>query len=575
MINTDKEICRAIASLLVSYGVEDVVLCPGSRNVPLVMAVSRHPLLNHTVVIDERNAAFYALGVASVTRRPTAVVCTSGTAMLNCLPALAEALYRHVPVVLISADRPLHRVNQDDSQTITQAGAAGAVVKMSVVVSDDCDSATKRMYMRRLNEALMCATSLPTGPVHINVHLDVPLNGETNVADDEYFPRIKRLLPTETFATAVIRDLAAELLPPKRVAVFCGFMPPDGRLNRALARLVSLPNVVVLADAQANVHARGVIGNIDALVAALTPQEKEAMAPDYVLSIGGAPLSALLKDWLRKLPNVKHWYIGDESRLIDCYDHIDLQVFSDAAQFCTLLSGSMAVAHKKSIASNEGRCYARLWEQISNRCADICSESVEDMPWCDFKAMSMLVPLLSSKTNLQVSNGLAIRYLQTTNYSHLHRIDGNRGVSGIDGSTSTAIGAAVAYNGGNTVLITGDMSAQYDMGALAMNDIPADFRMVVLDNNGGEIFRAIANTRNVAECGECLSVRTRFPLETLAKAYNFIFVNVENQQDLMRAAVMINSKHTHPVLVRIASASGVSAEQYRILFHRLKHSHKK
>jgi 2-succinyl-5-enolpyruvyl-6-hydroxy-3-cyclohexene-1-carboxylate synthase len=165
-----------LATLLASHGVKRAVLSPGSRNVPLLVAVSKEPSIETEVVVDERSAAFMALGMASISGCPVALVCTSGTALLNYAPAVAEAYYRHIPLVVVSADRPHCWIDQDDSQTIRQQGALASIVKASYDISADAVTPDDDWYANRvINDALINATTGCKGPVHINMQINEPL----------------------------------------------------------------------------------------------------------------------------------------------------------------------------------------------------------------------------------------------------------------------------------------------------------------------------------------------------------------------------------------------------------------
>ena len=173
MDNTSKTVCRHLAHLIAAHGVSCVFASPGSRNAPAIIAAAREPGLKVTSVVDERCAAFMALGYASVSGEPVALICTSGTALLNYAPAVAEAFYRKVPLIVITADRPAEWIDQDDSQTLRQPGALSAFVKVTCDITDRTDDLTHAI--RQINDAMLMATTGRRAPVHINLRLDEPL----------------------------------------------------------------------------------------------------------------------------------------------------------------------------------------------------------------------------------------------------------------------------------------------------------------------------------------------------------------------------------------------------------------
>ena len=557
MENTDKTICRMTSWLLSQWGVRDAVLCPGSRNVPLIMAISRNGDIRQRTVVDERSAAFAALGLAVQTQRPVAVVCTSGTAVLDMAPAVAEAFYRHVPLIVISADRPERWIDQADSQTIRQPGALANIVKTTVDLRDDDSRDNLQFANRKLNDALWQANSGSKGTVHINIQLDVPLTRQTTVSDDESFGRITVECPAPVMTTAQARALGSLLAPPAKVLVVCGGMEPDQRVSRALGRLAAIPNVVVMAEAQANVHAPGVINDIDAALSGIVNGERAAaLAPDCLITVGGALVSRFIKPWLRGRAGVRHWQVGLSDRAEDTFLNLERRIMMPADHFLPQLASAMQI-YKNSAESD----YARRWRDIAYNVQATRQAAVQTMPFCDLYAVLTLLNSVPARWNVQLSNGMSIRYAQSADTQRLHRVDCNRGVSGIDGSTSTAVGAAWGY-GDTTLLVTGDMSAQYDIGALGMPGIPASFRMAVLSNGGGNIFRYLKPIAALPECEPCMAAGTELPLKTLAEAYGFTYLEATDKDSLAKALTLFTKPSDRPMILNIITDGQLSADVY-------------
>lgn len=224
--DTDKTFCRILFDVMLGKGVRDVVCSPGSRNAPLLIAAASREELHKHVVVDERSAAFMALGMACVSRRPVALVCTSGTALLNYAPAVAEAFYQSVPLIVLTADRPEQWIDQDDSQTLRQFEAFSNYVKKSYEIPSwgDEDRELQWYVNRIMNDAMIEATSRRQGPVHVNVRLGEPLGRKTrNPLPSQ---RIIDMLTSDTIANReVVKELAAEVAGSK-VMFVAGFMPP-------------------------------------------------------------------------------------------------------------------------------------------------------------------------------------------------------------------------------------------------------------------------------------------------------------------------------------------------------------
>lgn len=552
MQTTDKTFCRELIDLLARHGVTDAVLSPGSRNTPLIMAVARDPRISYQVVVDERSAAFIALGMSVQSGRPVALVCTSGTAMLNYAPAVAEAFYREVPLIVITADRPCEWIDQDDSQTIRQAGALGNIVRHSVDIPVETGSATQLWMMNRLvNDALIAAVRGPKGPVHINMQLDVPLSAVTDAGADARLVSVVTAPPLLPVAEA--RSLASELAPPCRVMVIAGFHSPDQKLSRAMQRLAAIPNVVVMHEAQANLHGEGMIGNIDRVLSSMTDEERCSLCPDVVITVGGSLVSRFVKAWLRGHPGLRHWHVGERNLSVDCFKCLEKRIELPASSFMPQLASGMQPFR------SGGSDYSRRWKDVAARAEAHHREFISTQPWSDLTAMDAVVSLIPERWNLHVSNGTAVRYVQLSDYSHIHRIECNRGVSGIDGCTSTAIGAALAYKGGATLLVTGDMSAQYDMGALAANCIPRNFRMIVLNNGGGGIFRFIESTSRLEELEECFCADVRLPLRDLAAGFGFDYYEVRSLDELHAHFPRFAVDSGNPAIMNIVTPGQLSA----------------
>lgn len=561
METTDKATCREIAALLGAHGIENVVISPGSRNTPLIVAVCRQPGLRHTVVIDERSAAFIALGMAAQTRRPVAIVCTSGTAMLNYAPAIAEAYYREIPLIVITADRPQEWIDQDDSQTIRQFGAIDNIVKLSVNIPVETGDATQMwMVNRQVNDALIAVTDGRQGPVHINVQLDIPIGRTVETGPIAAPRKIEITTPSALLPTTEARRLGALLAPPRKVLVIAGFLPPDRRINRALDRLATIPNVAVMHEAQANIHAHGTIANIDTVLSQMSEQERHEMLPDTVITIGGSLVSRYIKGWLRAHDGLQHWHVGMRGQAVDCFMHLTRRIEIPAESFMPQLASAMQPFSKSDSE------YGARWRAFAERAIKRHEEFVESCEWCDLKAVSSFIKAVPSRANLHAGNGTAVRYVQLCDYSHIHRIDSNRGVSGIDGCTSTAIGASLCY-GDLTVLLSGDMSAQYDLGAFACSHIPPTFRMAVLDNGGGSIFRFLRATSSLPEADECLVTDVRLPLENLADAFGFRFLRATNEDELAKACRVFFGASDRPILMDIVTDGSLSATVLREYFN--------
>ena len=477
--------CQIVADLLARHGVKYVVASPGSRNAPLIRAVDEHEELEVLTVVDERSAAFRALGMAQVSNAPVALICTSGTALLNYAPAVSEAYYQRMPLIVVSADRPAQWIDQDDSQTIRQPGALGNFVKYSCNIPDFSDPEGEMAWYaaRCCNDAMLAALSDSRGPVHVNVQLGEPLN--TDYPQLRNIPYISEVASLPALSFDAVKTLAEELAG-RKVMIVAGFMQPSHTMSKALGRLAGYDNVVVLTESMANIHARGLFPCVDRILLQVDKSD-EAYRPDVVITVGGALVSRNLKHYLRSCNRLEHWSVGLNDTSADVFRHLTKRIKADAGRFLSMLAG--ALRREKSNSD-----YSAAWQRL--RAADEARHELklQESPWSSLQAFAEIWPSIPAGTDVQLSNGTCVRYAQLFENPGIHSCHCNRGVSGIDGCTSTAAGASYLYKG-DTLLITGDMSFSYDLNGLSAPLSPR-LKVIVIKNGGGGIFRFIKATRD-------------------------------------------------------------------------------
>lgn len=564
MIQTDKYTCRQLAGALAAFGVKDVVTSPGSRNAPLLMAVERTAGLNVHSVVDERSAAFIALGIAEISGNPVALVCTSGSAVLNYGPAVAEAFYKKIPLVIVSADRAAEWIDQADSQTIRQPGVLSNIVKASYSLKAEAETADERWYVERiLNEAIHRALTPPAGPVHINIAIAEPHIGETEISDSENFRKIGFHEPSMGLDTALSRELARHLHD-RNVLIIGADNQPSNALNRSISSLAALPNVVIVAEGIANIQASGILTTPDILFS----PDADLPLPDTLITFGGAPISARMKKWIRKSAICEHWHIGRERNIVDTYQLLTDTFNYSAESFFPRLAGGMGYLQRSLPVVSD---FADKWNRAANKSVATVRErmanAIRSGLWASPLAVNEILCKIPTGWNLQLSNGMAVRYAQLMPHSEFHRVDSNRGVSGIDGCTSTAVGASYAFKSAPTLLITGDMSFIYDIGALSSNLITSRLKIVVLNNRGGGIFKHLASTSGLPETSRLLQCQLDVPIEKLAEAFGFEYIRIDSYDSLYQAVQKMQKSGSEPMLMEIISDAGTDAEVYNCLLN--------
>lgn len=531
--DTDKNFCAILFDVMEKSGVKDVVCCPGSRNAPLIIAAAARDGLRKHNVIDERSAAFMALGMASVSRRPVALICTSGTALLNFAPAVAEAFYQALPLIVISADRPEQWIDQDDSQTLRQFEALSNFVKQSYELPAwGNDDGELLWYANRIaNDAMIEATSRRRGPVHINVRIGEPLGGKTFrtcVA-----PRVIEMISSDGIVNREIIREMAEKVAKSKVMFVAGFLSPDSRLHKAAGELCSLPDVVAMTETLSNLHLPDNACGVDSVLTAFPEEELDAMSPDIVISIGGSLVSRKLKEYLRRnRGRCEHWALGWNHTTSDCFMSLTRRIEADPARFIhqlAVVTGKIIEKrHRITLQGQDSPLdYRDVWKNARLRAKAVKQKYVADAPWSELKAFEIINEMLPSDANLFLSNGTSVRYAQITGSRLPHASYCNRGVSGIDGSCSTAVGGAKMYKG-TTVMVTGDMSMAYDVGSLSLPDIPSRMKIIVIDNSGGGIFRFIPSTSSLEEREQYFCCAPILPLSHLAEGYGWEYSEAQD-----------------------------------------------
>lgn len=531
-----------LLDLLERYGVNHIICSPGSRNAALLVEAEAHPSIRKHIIVDERTAAFIALGIATICQAPVALICTSGSALLNYAPAVAEAYYQGIPLIVISADRPSEWIDQDDSQTIRQMGPLDNFVKGSYDLNGDSASGDEIWYANRLiNEGLQNALTSKKGPVQFNIHL----NGKVGAPLLNVHARfISKIIPQQHISLETIKELA-NFAKDLRILITVGFMSPDAKMQKAFTILHSLPNVVILAETVSNLHLPRECYVIDKVLFNIDEIKEKLLQPDLVISVGGALISRKLKEYIRRCDILAHWTIGHSHNIIDCFKSITTRIEADASSF--LMAFSRILKRRQNVS--QSLCdFKNEW----NIAREETFVNFKSIVWSDLKAMYMILNKLPRETNLFLSNGTAVRYGQIIPYKVTHGTYSNRGVSGIEGCTSTAIGCSMAYER-LTCLITGDMSFSYDLGGLASGMANRNLVIIVLDNGGGDIFRFINATKELEIREKYLSVERKIPVRQLAEAYGFEYRYADSEKDLKTQLITLFQPTTLPKILHVVT----------------------
>ena len=484
-----KPLAQIVISACCQYNIDTVVISPGSRNAPLTIGFFNHPEIETLSVVDERCAAFFALGIAQQTQKPVAILCTSGSALLNYYPAIAEAFYSNIPLVVISADRPKHLIDIGDGQTIRQENVFENHILFSANLIDDLKLKTKNLQL--LSRALQIAVSRK-GPVHINVPFDEPLYETVKQLDNVISIKVKQsvdkvtsMLPNRNDSTDY-KKLASIWNVAEKKMILVGVNYPDNHLQKLINMYADDESVLILTETTSNLHHKKAINSIDQLIFSLDDDQFKDLKPEVLITFGGMIVSKRIKQFLRKYKPTHHWNI-DEKKPVDTFFCLSEFIQKQPLDFFSKFNKRVVVKENK---------YQQKWLQFRDERRVKHAAYLSKATHSDFKVFEQIIESIPYNSQLQISNSSIIRYAQLFTIDKTNTVFCNRGTSGIDGSTSTAVGSAFASKN-QTVFISGDLSFFYDSNALWNTNIPANFRIIVINNSGGGIFKIIPGPKSI------------------------------------------------------------------------------
>ncbi len=557
---TDKKHVQQLASLLLQKGITDVVISPGSRNAPLINQFFGLPEFNCLNVVDERSAGYQALGIALARRKPVVVVCTSGTAAINYGPAIAEAFYQKIPLVVLTADRPRRWVDQADGQTVRQENLFLNHTLKSISLEEAERDDDFRHNNLQINETLNLVLSENPGSVHINIPLGEPLYGFS----DEELPKFRNI--ESCFSNAQILPTELEKLVDKwnastRKMVIAGQLSPDEQINSLVQKLAQDPGTVILAEHLTNLSGEHLIHATDVVVAAISPEEKSKFQPEILLTFGQQIVSKRLKLFVRANQPLEHWHISVSGEHTDTYNSLSRIISSDAFSFLNVF-----VTEIKNTESN----YREIWKAKEQKAFQLLEKYQKEAPFCDLTACKTITEMISENSVVHLGNSSSVRLMQMFDPAQGCEYYGNRGTSGIDGSLSTAVGFALSSKKINTIVL-GELSFFYDSNALLNQHFPQNLRIIVLNNGGGNIFRLIGGPRQSPALNKHFVAQHNLKAEGLAHAFGLNYLKAENQEELSTALNTIFAPgFSGPVILEVWTDGEISAAVFQECYSRFR-----
>jgi len=526
-------LAQSIIEIFKAKGIHHIVISPGSRNAPLTIGfTNQQDTFKCYSIADERCAAFFALGMAQQLQQLVALVCTSGSALLNYYPAVAEAFYSQIPLLVVSADRPHNKIDIGDGQTIRQENV---FQNHSLYNANLTEYASKDNDIK-INVAIHEAIT-KKGPTHINAPFEEPLYDLVSELAVE-----PNLISFENESKDfVLEDTHIQKWnSAKKKLILVGELKPYSIDKTMIEALANDDSIVVLTEKTSNLHNDTFIDTIDTLITPFVEDDFKAFQPEILITFGGMVVSKRIKAFLRKYQPKEHWHI-DPLRAYNTYGCLTQHFETNPTTFFEKLT-------QKTVATASGyKAFASKINQIRKaKHIQYCNQ----IPFSDFKVFEFISKNLPQNSQLQVSNSSAIRYLQLVKVDKSIEVFCNRGTSGIDGSTSTAIGAAL-QNNKPTIFITGDISFFYDSNALWNDYVPNNFKIILINNRGGGIFRILPGHQETVVFNTYFETSHNLDASHLAKMFGYNYYAANDEKSLENEWQLFMNQCNKPSILEI------------------------
>ena len=545
----NNKLIQHLLYLLKANNIRKIVISPGSRHFPLSHSIENDSFFQPYSVVDERSAAFFALGLIQQSNEPVAICCSSGTSVANYGSAVAEAFYQHLPLLLLTADRIPEYLGQKEDQMIKQDDIFREFIKYHgqlPVIKNDVDE----WYANRvINEALMALHQTGLGPVQLNYPI---FEHRTDPFEVTELPKVRKITLHKVDDEAETWSAMRQKLSGKKVMIVWGqAVPESARLTKALDKFCEQYNCVILTDRISNCTHANAITNAFVVLKAMTLDEQEALAPDIVLDFGGNIIfNAEIKDYLkRNATKMQSWQVGPQNKVSDTFRKLTEMFEMNEYAFLEMMTAEKT--------GTSGNTYFEEWSNIAQTI---------DPPKVDFSqlyAIGELINRIPENSVLQLANSNTIRM------GHLFEIDEsikcfcNRGVNGIDGCMSTAVGYAAAADR-PVFLIIGDLTFFYDMNALWNRHLSKHLRILLVNNEGG----AVMHLPFPNDMGKVLTQHTSAGHVTSAQGWvesiGFKYLSARNKEETDKGIeALADLSYEGPILLEIFTHKDDDAAVYK------------
>lgn len=546
----------SIAEICYQKGIEYAVISPGSRSTPLTLAFLRHGGIKCYLITDERSASFTALGIAQQTNKPVVLICTSGTAVLNYAPAVTEAFYQNIPLLLLTADRPPEWIDQFDNQSIRQNNIYNNHVLKSFVLPVDISHNDAKWHLERtISEAINLSNYPIKGAVHINVPLREPL-----YPDNEEFiynkdvKIINNIKSENTISESDWEYLIDIFNKSQNKLILAGMNNKNIELDLSLKKLQEKSDFVLIADINSNLYDSLLIKHSDMLLSQKTVLED--LKSDLLITFGNAVISKSTKIFIKTHKPKYHFHIQESGLVGDTFQSLtDIINVKPEYFFKELI--------KRINTDNNYKIYQNSWKNLEIQSENKFKSFIEEnKEFNEFIAINNVMKKIPDNSLLQLGNSMPVRYVSYIGIENKTlNVNSNRGTSGIDGSVSTAVGACLATQK-ITTLITGDLSFFYDRNGLWNNELPKDLRIIVMNNHGGGIFRILDGSSKLNELDEFFETKNHLNIENTSKDFNMEYFKVNDYNNLDSVLEHFFEKSDRSKILEIETDSKINANVF-------------
>jgi 2-succinyl-5-enolpyruvyl-6-hydroxy-3-cyclohexene-1-carboxylate synthase len=509
---TKLEPFQQLAKLCLNRGIENIIICPGSRNAALTIAFTNQKGLKCYSISDERSAAYIGVGMALQSGKTSVIICTSGTAALNFAPAIAEAYFQEIPLLILTADRPAEWVHQYDGQTIFQDNLYGKHVKKAFAWSADQNNGELEMASQISNEAISICQSQPLGPVHINIPIREPFYPEiVNEIIQKW--EVKELFSKPyVFDKEIFKAVLRKY--PKRLLVIG--QQHNLEVKKQALDFANTFGFVLVSDCIANID--GGIKNHDQF---LKSAEKDGLVPDLLISTDMSLISKTLKLMFRNGKIKEHWHIQDNPTFIDPFRSLTQKVEIEPLLFFK--------QSKECSVVNIDTNYQAIWQDLETQSNKAISDYFEKPFYSEFHVLKSILSRIPANSIIHSGNSMSIRYINALQsfIDPSVMIFCNRGTSGIDGCLSTAVGQALRTDK-NVYCILGDLSFQYDKNALWNRYLPNNLKIIIINNAGGIIFNMIDGPNMQDSFNDFFRTEQPNKADLIAQEYGLNYLSIIN-----------------------------------------------